>query len=275
VSAQIEGAADAAGLLAAERRSRILSRLRLGGTARVRELAQALGVSEMTIRRDLDALAATGAIEKFYGGARLLTSLSHDEPGFAAKRKRQGAEKAAIAAEAVRHVSEGMVVGLSGGTTTHAFAHALREVPGLTIVTNSIPVADQFRGGGTTTPYRGTVLITGGERTLSDALVGPIAVSSLRQLHVDLLFLGVHGADAAAGLTTPNLLESEVNQVFLSASNRVAVLADHTKWGTVGMSTFAPLAAADLFITDDGLSADACGLLTEQVGRLVVARTER
>jgi DeoR/GlpR family transcriptional regulator of sugar metabolism len=271
VSAEIEGATDAAGLLAAERQSRILSQLRLRGTARVRELAQALGVSEMTIRRDLDALAGTGALEKIYGGAKLLSGFSHDEPGFAAKQKRQSAEKAAIAAEAVKHVTEGMVVGLSAGTTTYAFAQVLREVPGLTIVTNSIPVADQFRGGGHKPPYQGTVLITGGERTLSDALVGPIAVSSLRQLHVDLLFLGVHGADAAAGLTTPNLLESEVNQVFLAASNRIAVIADHTKWGTVGMSTFAPLAAAELFITDDGLPGDARALLAEQVGTLVVA----
>jgi len=280
VSAQVDGVTDAAGLLAAERQSHIVARLRQGGTARVRELAHALGVSEMTIRRDLDALAATGAIEKFYGGARLLGTLSHDEPGFAAKQKRQSAEKAAIAAEAVRHVSEGMVVGISGGTTTHAFARQLREVGGLTIVTNSIPVADQFRGAGGVggvggkTPYQGTVLITGGERTVSDALVGPIAVSALRQLHVDLLFLGVHGADATAGLTTPNLLESEVNQVFLSAATRVAVLADHTKWGTVGMSTFAPLAAADLFVTDDGLPGEARALLAEQVGTLVVAGTE-
>lgn len=263
------------GLLAAERQSHLLATLRLRGAVRVRDLAQSFSVSEMTIRRDLDALAATGTVEKIHGGARLRGGLSHDEPGFAAKQQRQSEEKTAIAAEAVTHVSAGMVIGLSAGTTTYAFAQLLREVPGLTIVTNSIPVADQFCGVGQKPAYKGTVLITGGERTLSDALVGPIAVSALRQLHVDLLFLGVHGADAAAGLTTPNLLESEVNQVFLSASNRVAVLADHTKWGTVGMSTFAPLSVADLFITDDGLPEDARPGLREQVGELIVVKAAR
>lgn len=272
VSEESDNGLEEAGLLAADRQAHVLSLLRQRGTVRVKELAQSFGVSDMTIRRDLDALAASGIAEKIHGGAKLRAGLSHDEPGFAAKQRRQGAEKAAIAAEAVKHVSAGMVVGLSAGTTTYAFAQQLREVPGLTIVTNSIPVAEQFRGGGQRPAYEGTVLITGGERTLSDALVGPIAVSALRQLHVDLLFLGVHGAHLDAGLTTPNLLESEVNQVFLAASNRVAVLADHTKWGTVGMSSFAPLSAAALFITDNGLAEHARPALREQVGELITVK---
>lgn len=164
-----------------------------------------------------------------------------------------------------------MVVGLSADTTAYAFAEELREIPGLTIFTNSILVAEQLhRPAGPQAPFT-TVLMTGGERTPSDALVGPIAVSSLRQLHVDLLFLGVHGAHEQVALTTPNLLESEIDQVFIAAAKCVVVLADHTKWWTVGMSTIAPLEAADVFITDDGLDEHARAALQERVGSVVVA----
>ena len=83
------------------------------------------------------------------------------------------------------------------------------------------------------------MILIGGERTPSDALVGPIATAALKQLHLDLLFLGVHGMDADAGFTTPNLLEAETDRAFVAASRKVVVLADHTKWGTQGISTIA------------------------------------
>ena len=263
---------ETATLLPAGRQAVIVEHLREQRTARVRELAYKLGVSEMTIRRDIDVLAASGAVEKIHGGAKLPGNLSHDEPRFAIKQLRQEPEKQAIAREAVKHVIPGMVVGISAGTTTYALTAELRAIPGLTIVTNSIPAAAQFDHIVGKNAYSGTVLLTGGERTPSDALVGPIAVSSLRQLHVDILFLGVHGVHEQAGLTTPNLLESEINQAFIAAANQVAVLADHTKWGTIGMSTIAPLEAAQVFITDDRLHAAAQATLRERVGRLIIAK---
>ena len=76
----------------------------------------------------------------------------------------------------------------------------------------------------------------------SDALVGPVAVAALRSLHVDLLFLGAHGVDARTGLTTPNLVEAETNRALVASARHVCLLADSSKWGTVGLSTFADLA---------------------------------
>jgi DeoR/GlpR family transcriptional regulator of sugar metabolism len=257
-------------LLAPDRQSVILEYLRQHGTARVGELAKRLAVSEMTVRRDIDSLASLGVINRIHGGARLPSGLSQEEPGFAAKNVRQGAEKRAIAVEAATHVLPGMVVGISAGTTTYALSEELRNIPNITIVTNSIPVADPPGRPDDNRPYRGTVLLTGGERTPSRALVGPIAISSLSQLHLDILFLGVHGAEEQSGLTTPNLMESEVNRMLIAATNNVFVLADHSKWDTVGMSTFAPLDAADVFITDSGLSEGAREVLREHVGRLVI-----
>src|SRR5690606_35373515 len=98
-------------------------------------------------------------------------------------------------------------------------------------------------------------ILTGGLRTPSAALVGAVADRAIESLHVDVLFLGVHGMDAAAGFTTPNLAEAHTDAAFIACARRLVVLADATKWATVGLATIAPLAAADVLITDDDLPA--------------------
>ena len=114
-------------------------------------------------------------------------------------------------------------------------------------------------------------MLTGGVRTPSDALVGPIADTAIRSLHVDLLFLGCHGVDPVAGLTTPNLAEGETNRAFVHAARRVTVVADHTKWGIVGLSSFADLEEVDTLVTDGQLHNEARALLAERVGELILA----
>jgi DeoR/GlpR family transcriptional regulator of sugar metabolism len=94
-------------------------------------------------------------------------------------------------------------------------------------------------------------------RTPSDALVGPLADQAIRSLNFDVVFLGCHGISATAGLSTPNLAEAETNRALVNAGRRVVALADHTKWGLVGLSTFAPLGAVDVWVTDAGLSDEA------------------
>ncbi|HET8766391.1 MAG TPA: DeoR family transcriptional regulator, partial [Pedococcus sp.] len=100
---------------------------------------------------------------------------------------------------------------------------------------------------------------------------GPVAVAALRMLHVDRLFLGVHGMDARAGLTTPNLVEAETNQALVQTARQVCVLADHSKWGTVGLSTIIPLASVDLLVTDPGLGPRAQQALTDAGVETVLA----
>src|SRR5262249_12835382 len=117
----------------------------------------------------------------------------------------------------------------------------------------------------------GSVVLTGGTRTPSDALVGPIADLTIRSLHLDLLFLGCHGIDPGAGLTTPNLAEAETNRAFVPGARKVTVVADHTKWGTVGLCSFADLSEVDTLITDDGMPPEARALAADRVGKLVVA----
>jgi DeoR/GlpR family transcriptional regulator of sugar metabolism len=99
-------------------------------------------------------------------------------------------------------------------------------------------------------------------------------VASLRQLHFAVLFLGVHGMIERDGFSTPNLLEADVNRAFVDAAHQLVVLADHTRWGQVGLSSIAPLEAADIVITDTGLDIMAQQRMAELVGnlRIVEAR---
>ncbi|HJQ46554.1 MAG TPA: DeoR/GlpR family DNA-binding transcription regulator [Amycolatopsis sp.] len=258
-------------MLARQRQAMILEEARRTGAVRVSDLVARLGVSDMTIRRDLDVLAGRGLVEKVYGGATAILGKSTDEPGFEVKSVQQQWQKEAVAELAVTLVRPGTAIGISAGTTTWTFARALDAVAGLTIVTNSIHVADALREAGQ--PDR-TVVLTGGVRTPSDALVGPVAVHSLRRLHLDQVFLGVHGMADGPGFTTPNLDESETDRALVEAGRRLVVLADHTKWGIVGISTIADLDEAHVVVTDDGLPDAARETLAEHVDEVKIASVE-
>lgn len=255
-------------MLAAGRQSAIVSRARENGTVRVRELAGILNVSEMTIRRDIEALVEEGLLDRVHGGAKLPGGLSTDEPGFERKLAREEPEKEAIAREALKLVQPGAAIGMSAGTTTWRLAQLLVTHHDLTIVTNSVQIASVFYGQAAEGSHSIHVILTGGERTPSDALVGPIAISALAQLNLDTLFLGVHGMDEGVGFNTPNLLEAETDRAFVAAARRIVVLADHTKWGTIGMSTIAQLDDASVVITDDGISPHAREVLAGRSGEL-------
>ncbi|MEJ7629829.1 MAG: DeoR/GlpR family DNA-binding transcription regulator [Nocardioidaceae bacterium] len=258
-------------MLAAQRQTAILDAVRRHGAARVAQLAEDLSVSEMTIRRDLDALAANGLVAKVHGGATLAGNNSTYEPGFTAKSDQQRPEKAAIAAAAAEMVQPGMAVGLSAGTTTWTLAHLLKTVPGITVVTNSIRVANVFHEDPGTDQ---TIVLTGGVRTPSDALVGPVAAKTLQSMHLDIVFMGVHGFDIRAGFTTPNLLEADTDRELVKAGRRLVVLADHTKVGVIGISTIATLDQADVVIVDDGLDPGQRAALQEHLQHLVTARSK-
>lgn len=258
------------GVLARQRQEEILERVRLSGGVRVAELVEQLGVSDMTVRRDIEALAAKGLVARVHGGATDPRRRSADEPGFSAKSTLQIREKQAVARAAAALVEAGSSIAVSAGTTTFELARELRSIPDLTVVTNSVPVAQLLHE---TNRKDLTVVLTGGVRTPSDALVGPVAVATLRTLHVDVAFLGVHGMDGRAGLTTPNLVEGETHRALLDCARTRVVVADHTKWGVVGLSTIAPLSDVDVLVTDDGLPHDARQVITGAVAQLVLAPT--
>ena len=255
-------------MLARQRQAKILERVREDGAVRVADLVRDLGVSDMTVRRDLEILDDRGLLEKVHGGATALEGSALFEPTFAAKSSLQQSEKDAIARAAASLVEPGMAIALSAGTTTYALAQQLVDIPRITVVTNSIRVTDVLHQSGRADQ---TIILTGGVRTPSDALVGPFAVAAVRTVHVDLVFIGVHGMDPHSGFTCPNLQEAETDRALIEAARRLVIVADHTKWGVIGISSIARLDQADVLITDAGLDPEARALLGQQARRLIVA----
>jgi len=256
-------------VLARHRQSLILQAVRSDGSARVSDLTQQLGVSDMTIRRDLEVLARDGLVEKVHGGAVLpgTAAIAH-EPGFDDKLVLERPEKSSIAHAAAALVRPGTAIAITAGTTTFALAQCLVDVPGLTIVTNSLRVANLFSG--IRNADGPTIVLTGGMRTPSDALVGPVADLTIKSLHFDTLFLGCNGIDPEAGLTTPNLAEAETNRTFIKLARRVVVLADHTKWAVVSLASFASLDDVNVLITDEMLPAESRAAAAEKIGEILV-----
>ncbi|MDQ6741170.1 MAG: DeoR/GlpR family DNA-binding transcription regulator [Actinomycetota bacterium] len=256
-------------MLAPERQSRILKELQRYEAVRVTDLAAALGVSEMTVRRDIEALDGKGMLRKIHGGATRLTRLSAVEPGFASNSDLRPEAKEAIAQEALALVKPGMTLALTGGTTTYRLATLLNRVEGLTVITNSLKAAEALYQ---LQPADGSkVIITGGERTPSEALVGPVASAAIRCLNADICFMGVHGIDARRGLTSPNLVEAQTNSAFTASAERLVVLADHSKFNVRSLASVAELSDVDTLITDDGVSAATAAIFRPLVRTLRLA----
>jgi DeoR/GlpR family transcriptional regulator of sugar metabolism len=238
--------------LGPERRERILQTVRERGSVRVSDLAEELDVSPMTVRRDIGALAEDGKLERIHGGARLRGGQVAEEPLPEAKTLLNPEAKRAIAVAAAQRISPGEVVGIGSGTTALAFARAIASIPDLTVATNCVPVAQVLWDASSA-----RVILTGGDRTPSEGLVGPITLQALEHLHLDTVVLGTHGLDLEAGCTTPNMLEAQVNRAFLRRARRSMILADADKLGVVGLTTFAGIDDMDVLVTDASLPSSA------------------
>jgi DeoR family transcriptional regulator of aga operon len=235
-------------LLNEERRRAILEILQHDGRVLVGHLARRFRTSQVTIRKDLDALQGRGLIHRTHGGGLPTRHGALEDPTLREKEKLHREEKLRIAAAAARMVSEGQVVILDSGTTTTAIARALRHFQNLTIVTNGVNIVAELAGSSV------EVILTGGTvRKNSFSLVGPLAEESLRCLHADILFLGVDGFDVSYGLSTPNLLEAKVNRVMVEVATRTVAACDSSKFGRRSLSLIVPTAALQDVITDRGV----------------------
>jgi DeoR/GlpR family transcriptional regulator of sugar metabolism len=235
-------------MLREKRQQSILEELERAGSVSVAALSRGLGVSDMTVRRDLEELSARNMLRKVHGGAVPVPKTAA-EPHFVQKQKLNRAEKRAIARAALSFVNDGDTVAFSAGTTTWQIAETFkRERGSLTFITNSTNIALTLQENG----WEQIVLSGGMFRTPSDALVGPFADRTIRTLNADVLFLGVHGVDPEAGLTTPNVAEAETNGYLVEAAQKVVVVADHSKFGVVALAKIASLSRVDVLVTDDG-----------------------
>jgi DeoR/GlpR family transcriptional regulator of sugar metabolism len=198
-----------------------------------------------TLRRDLQALAEAGLLRRTHGGALRPQAQRTLEPSIAEKAATCAAEKRAIAAAAARLVSPGDTLAFTGGTTTVQVARAVRALSHLRAVTNSIGVAAEL-----VESPEVEITVTGGRLRGTLEMHGPLAEQSLRDLYVDIAFIGVDGLTLRHGLTTYNQLEAAVNRLLIERARHVVVVADHTKIGRVTLALIAPSRAMHTLITD-------------------------
>jgi DeoR family transcriptional regulator, aga operon transcriptional repressor len=236
-------------LLNEERRRGILALLQREKRVLVTDLAQQFQTSQVTIRKDLDALHLRGLIQRTHGGALPAHDGALQDPSLREKERLHRKEKLRIAAAAARLVSEGQVVILDSGTTTTEIARALRHVHNVTVITNAVNIAAELASSSI------DVILTGGDvRKNSFSLVGPIAEETLRRLSADILFLGVDGFDVRHGLTTPNLQEAKVNRIMTEIAKRTVAVCDSSKFGHRSLSLIVTPTALQQVITDKGIS---------------------
>nr|WP_191884585.1 DeoR/GlpR family DNA-binding transcription regulator [Streptomyces mutabilis] len=233
-------------MFAAERRQLILEMVRANGAVSLRELARVVQTSEVTVRRDVRALEAEGLLDRRHGGAVLPGGFTR-ESGFPQKSHLATAEKTAVADLAAGFVEEGEAIVVGAGTTTQELARRLARVPGLTVVTNSLLVAQALAHAN-----RVEVVMTGGTlRGSNYALVGSGAEQSLQGLRVSKAFLSGSGLTAERGLSTSNMLSASVDRALVQAAAEVVVLADHSKLGTDTMFQTVPTDVITRLVTDE------------------------
>jgi DeoR/GlpR family transcriptional regulator of sugar metabolism len=229
-----------------ERRSRLLDIIRVRGFAALDELVRELGVSESTIRRDLDALEEQGAARRTHGGVLY----SGGMPRLAEFDERQPtnwAAKRAIATAAAELIDDGETVLLDGGTTTYEVARLLVG-RSLQVVTNSLPVANLFASEARTD----LVLLGGYVSPRTGVCLGPYANELLGRLHVTTTVLSAAGI-AEDGLFNAHLLLAETEQAMLKAASRVIVVADSSKFGRKSLTLVSGLDAIDTLVSDDAM----------------------
>lgn len=236
-------------LLGRVRKERIAEMIRQRGFMSSSALAAEFGVSEMTVRRDLAELDATGALIRTHGGAvwreqRTIETLGAEEPYFDERTKRNQEAKARIAAAAAQLVRKGDAVAVDVGTTTYALAQRLSGRSDIKIITNSLRIATLLAAH-TVDIY----LLGGNVRHDEMSLCGPVAVQQAQKLRFDIAFLGVAGF-AAGGAFDYAIEESELKRVFLNQAARKVVLCDASKFGRVSLVQVAQLSEIDTLVTD-------------------------
>jgi len=239
---------DAAPLLpAAVRRARILEHIEAQGFARVSELSALFGVSEVTVRADLESLE----VQRVHGGAVATqrTSAPSTELAFEQSLLDASDEKRRIGIAAAAMVQSGQAIVLDVGTTTTAVALALLERTDLrdvVVITNALNIAMLLEAA----IPRFTVVVTGGTlRPLQHSLVDPLAGAVLEHIRADLAFIGCSGVDVVAGITNINLPEADVKRRMLATAARSVVVADSGKLGVAQLSRVAPLVDIDALVT--------------------------
>ena len=259
-------------LPASVRRRRMLELIREHGFARVTELGDAFGVSDVTVRGDLDALDRLQAIRRVHGGAVLRDAAAGREASFEESLEASAEEKRSIARAAAALVRPGASVLLDVGSTTAAIARSLvarEDLENVTVITNGLTVALELERA----IPRFQVIVTGGTlRPLQHSLVDPLASVLLARITADIAFVGCNGVHPQRGITNVNLPEAELKRLMVQSSQRAVVVADGSKVGATHVGRIADLAEVDALVTGGSAPAAEVARLREAGLAVTVAR---
>lgn len=242
------GLPDVHEMIPAERRARIVDLVRERRAVRVSALSEDLGVSGMTIRRDLERLEAEGVLVRTHGGAVLKRHMA-EETLYFERESASAEEKRRIAQHAAALIEPGETVFLSSGTTA---AQVIRHIdPSLEarIVTHNVGAVQEARG------LRVEIVLVGGlYRPRSNAVSGPLALEHIGRFHAGKMLIGVDGFDLEEGLTTPTMGMAGVERAMLAQTRgEVVALADASKIGVVADVVVCGLDQLDTVMVDDGV----------------------
>jgi DeoR family transcriptional regulator, fructose operon transcriptional repressor len=251
-------------VLVQERRQRVLDLVSAKGFVTLADLANSLGVSESTLRRDLDHWDRQGQLKRIHGGA-MYTGDGSSLPALEERSASQIEEKRLIARAAAARIRDGDAVLLDGGTTTLEVARLLVG-RSLQIVTNSLPIANLFASSRETD----LVMIGGYVYPKTGVALGPLTVKMMDEIHVHQTILSVGGI-TAKGLFNSNLLLVESERQMMRCADEVVVVADHTKVGRQALAFLCELSAVDTLIVDGGLTPQQREVIDRAEARLIVA----
>ena len=248
-----------------ERRATIVTMLEARGRVSIAEVSRLTEVSEMTIRRDLEALEHEGILKRTHGGAVSVISLSYEPPYIIRKESNRSA-KSRIAQRASEMLSEGETVILDVGTTAVAIAQALKARVNLTVLTSNLWAAAILAD------EKGIVLmVTGGTaRARERSLVGSLATRAFSDLVFDVFFLSVAGVHPEFGITDYNMEEAQVKREAIRAAQRRIVVADSSKLGKVAFAKICGLDQIDMIITDNEAPEEIAALKSAGIEMVLV-----
>lgn len=245
-------------MYAEERQGAIARLITERGRVSVNDLAEEFTVTTETVRRDLTALSRTGIVRRVHGGAVPVRSVLASETGVAERDSRRGAEKDRIARAVLEFLPpRGGSVVFDAGTTTGRIAALLPHDTHLTAVTNSLPTGLRL----SSLPGINLHMLGGQVRTITQAVIGAEAVTTLSTLRCDVAFIGTNGVSLDHGLSTPDAQEAEVKRAMVSSARLVVVAADSTKIDAESLHRFASLDAVDVLVTDTDINAGAADQL--------------
>jgi DeoR/GlpR family transcriptional regulator of sugar metabolism len=255
-------------LLPTDRRQIIADLVRERGSVRGSELVGLLGVTNETVRRDLELLARLGVVHRNHGGA--VAAFAHDDSTTAVRVREHGPEKVAIGRRAAQLVSPGTTLILDSGTTTLCLARALRSMRDLVVVTTAVTNALELVGNPDT-----TVVMSGGViRPNTFGASGQLAVDTLKELRVDQAFVAIHSVSARGGLMYPTFEEVDAKRAMIEAASEVILLADHSKFGRESLVRVAPITAVDRIVSSPGIDPDEEAAIRELGIDLIIAEVD-